>query len=66
MEEFIEFFPVEGFDHVVDLDTSVWVEYGIISQPSFAFLDDDGTVTVHNGPLGEAGLSQRVEALLAT
>ncbi len=36
------------------------------SQPAFAFIDNDGRVTVRLGALGEAGLIEAIDALLAT
>lgn len=66
IQEFIEVLPVEGFDHVVDEDGSLWASYGILSQPAFAFLNDDGTVDTHNGALGETALSDKIDTLLAS
>jgi len=57
---------VNGFDHVIDPDGSIWAAYDILSQPSFAFLNNDGTTETHLGPLGVDGLSQRIDNLLST
>ncbi len=66
IQDFIETLPVEGFDHAVDDDGSLWAAYDIFAQPAFTFLNDDGTVQTHIGPLGEAQLSERIDALLAS
>ncbi len=57
---------MNGFDHVIDPDGSIWAAYDILSQPSFAFLNNDGTTETHLGPLGVDGLSQRIDNLLST
>ncbi len=59
-------FDVDSFDHAIDQDGSIWAAYGILSQPSFAFLDDDGAVDTHLGPLGVDGLSVRIDRMLST
>lgn len=66
MAGFIDETGVGGFDHVADLDGSIWAGYEVVSQPSFAFIGDDGTVEVHVGALGADGLSDRIDALLAS
>ena len=66
MEAFVEQFGVGAFPHVIDDDGSLWAEFDVSSQPAFAFIDDDGTITVHNGPLGAEELTARVEELRAT
>jgi len=55
---------VGGFDHIADSDIEVWREFGITSQPAFAFLNDDGTVEVHKGALGLDTLTERVNTLI--
>ncbi len=57
---------VGGFQHTVDEDGSVWESYGIQSQPAFVFINDDGTTETIQGAMGEAGLTERLESLLAS
>jgi len=66
IESFVENLAVGEFDHAIDDDGSIWASYGILSQPSFAFIGDDGAVSTHTGPLGVARLSERIDELLAT
>ena len=47
-----------------DTDNSVWERYGVISQPIYAFINDDGTTEVTRLPVAE--LAERIEQLLAT
>lgn len=66
MAAFVADYGVGAFPHAADLDATVWARYGVTTQPAFAFIDDDGTTEVQVGALGETGLRERVEALLAT
>lgn len=63
INEFIDEFDVGAFEHVVDETGSIWAEYGIVSQPSFVFVDAGGESTTHLGALGVDGLSQRLDQL---
>lgn len=63
IEAFISNLSVGAFPHTVDDDGTIWERFGIRSQPSFVFLNDDGTTTLHNGALGVAGLSEAIEKL---
>ncbi|NNE95265.1 MAG: hypothetical protein HKN24_04485 [Acidimicrobiales bacterium] len=66
IQEFVTNFEVDGFTHAVDEELAIWREYGIRSQPAFAFLSADGGVETHSGPLGVDELSNRIDALLAS
>ncbi len=66
IQDFITNLDVGGFNHVADEDLVVWKEYGIRSQPSFAFINDDGVVEVQGGSMGVDGLSERIDALIAS
>ena len=44
----------------------VWEAFGVTSQPAWAFVNDDGTIEVHKGSLGEARLNERIDALIAS
>ena len=65
IQEFIGRNSVRGFQHVFDDDLEIWREHGVNSQPAFVFIDDSGEVEVLISALGEAGLTERVEALLS-
>lgn len=66
MIDFVEQFELEGFPHAVDADGAIWGGFGVITQPAWAFVDDDGSVEVLLGGLGAEGLRSRVEGLLAS
>lgn len=66
MRRFVAETGTGGLTHLADPDGAVWTAYGVTSQPAYAFVDDGGRVTeVHLGPLGEAGLTERMQALAA-
>ena len=56
----------DGFPHITDEDTAIWADFGVTSQPAFAFIDDDGSVEVSISSFGEDGLTAKAEALAAT
>ena len=62
---FIDEFDVGGFAHIVDETGAIWVNFEIVSQPSFIFLDASGEAETHLGALGVAGLSERLDRLTA-
>ena len=64
IQDFVTNLDVDAFTHAVDEELTIWREYGIRSQPAFAFLNDDGTYETHSGKLGVEGLSERIDALL--
>ena len=64
-QEWIEGREVTGFDHIADPDTVVWREFDVTTQPAFVFINDDGEVERHLGPLGLDSLTERVNDLIA-
>jgi len=65
MEAFVADLGVDAFPHTIDDDGSIWASFDVSTQPAFAFIDDDGTITVHNGRLGVDGLTERIDELTA-
>ncbi len=61
---FVQDNGVGNIEHVYD-NTDVWSRFGITSQPSWAFINDDGDVEVRFGSLGAAGLNQVIADLEA-
>jgi len=56
---------VDAFEHIADPDIEIWREFRITSQPSFVFINNDGTIESHIGPLGLEGLTARINELIA-
>lgn len=65
MRGFVTKYDLGSFQHLADLDASVWQRFGITVQPAFAFIRADGSVSVVKGTLSEQDLAQRVSALAA-
>ncbi len=63
IREFIDTLEVDAFPHAVDETGTIWASFNITTQPSFVFLNDDGTGETHVGALGVDGLSSRLEML---
>lgn len=69
MSAFIERHGLGTLDHVIDpedADDSIWERFGIVTQPAWIFVNDDGTSKTLIGPLGEDGLQREVDELLAS
>ena len=63
---FVDQYDVQNFDHIIDEGGVIWERYGILSQPAFAFINDDGTVETRLGAMGVDGLSEAAELLQQT
>lgn len=66
MKDFVRETGTGALTHVVDDSGSIWASYGVAAQPSFAFINDDGTVKVFIGALGKDGLTKQMDALVAS
>ena len=64
IQEFVSEFEVGAFEHAVDTDGAIWSHYGIFTQPSFAFINDNDEVEVFLGPMGLEGLATTIERVL--
>ena len=63
MQDFVERHELGGVDHLVDGDGTLWERFGVITQPAWVFIDDDGSVRRVQGSLDEEGLRSELEAL---
>lgn len=63
MQEFVDRHGLEAFPHLVDDDGALWERFGIINQPAWVFVDDDGTTRTVQGSLSEDGLRSEIERL---
>lgn len=66
MDGFVSDTKTGALTHVVDDSGAIWSSYGVAAQPSFAFINDDGTVKVFIGALGKDGLTKQMNALVAS
>ena len=62
--DFIDFQGVGAFPHIVDETGDIWARYDVRNQPSFVFIDDDGTIVETTGSLDEESLNTRMRELV--
>lgn len=62
--EFIDGLGVGAFTHLIDLELEIWRAFQISDQPAWAFINNDGTIEVYIGPLGQDGITSAVESLI--
>ena len=66
MEQFIADTGVGNVTHVADETGTIWREFGVPTQPAFAFIDDDGSVQLVIGRQGQQSLSEVADRLIAS
>lgn len=66
MAKFADLQNVRSFEHIADESGQVWVDFGVIVQPSYAFVQQDGTVELITGGIPADNLAERLEALAAS
>ena len=64
MQGFVADTGTGGLTHVADTDGAVYTGFGVASQTTYAFVDDDGTIEVVPGPISEDELRARTTALV--
>jgi hypothetical protein len=64
MQAFVDNYGLDDFPHVED-DGSIFAAYDLVSQPGWAFIDDDGTATTVLGGLGAEGIAGYLDTLVA-
>ena len=52
--------------HVLEDPGELWVEHGVLSNPTTIFVAADGSVDVHAGGLGPSELLERIEEIALT
>lgn len=63
MKTFVADAGVGAITHVVDADGTLWNRFGVVSQPSFVFVDRAGGAESFAGSLGADGLRAAVDEL---
>jgi len=64
MAGFVDEFGLDGFDHVADLRGELWSVFGVSAQPSYVFIDDDGTMSRHIGGMETDDLATQLQVLV--
>lgn len=65
-EEFVDQFEldIDGITHIIDESGDVWSGFGVVGQPAWAFINDDGSVEIVNGALGGDAVAERAADLV--
>ena len=66
MQAFVENYGVGGFEHLADLDASIWRRFGVTQQPAYAFIGADGSVDVVKSRISASELSDKLAELTAS
>lgn len=66
MRGFVADTGTDGLDHLVDAEGTLWAEFGVFSQPAFAFVARDGSVEVVMGRQTRQAMDARVGQLLGS
>jgi thioredoxin-related protein len=65
MQAFVDDTETSMLTHVADVPGDVWRQFGVVAQPTFVFIDDDGRSQTFAGALGEAALIDAMAQLAA-
>lgn len=66
MQGFVTKYQVGSFQHLADLDASIWRRFGVTYQPAYAFVRPSGSIEVVKNQLSEAELAERLRQLTAS
>jgi thiol-disulfide isomerase/thioredoxin len=64
MQGFVADTGTGDLTHIADTEGSIYTGFGVSSQTTFAFVNDDGTIEIVRGPLTEDDLRARTQALI--
>ncbi len=64
MRAFVSETGTGAFTHVVDSDGSLWTRFGVVSQPSFVFVDGSGAATSFSGSMDADDLRAELSDLV--
>lgn len=63
MQEFLDWTGTGAVTHVMDMDGEIWEAFGVLQQPVFIFVNDDGTGTRAGSGLDADDILERAEEL---
>ena len=64
MQGFVDDTGTQDLTHLADTDGAIYAGFGVASQTTFAFVNDDGTIELVPGPLSTDELRSRTQALV--
>lgn len=62
---FVEDLGVGDIEHLHDDTGEIWQRFGIVTQPAWIFINDDGEIDTKLGALGADGMRQALSNLEA-
>ena len=63
IEAFVEFNDLGTIRNLVDEEADIWTKFGVLAQPSFAFISSDGSYEIALGILDADTIVERARAL---
>lgn len=66
MRQFVSETGTDGFQHVSDVDGSLWQQFGVVSQPSFVFVDSSGQTELVSSGLSADDLRAMTRSLVTS
>lgn len=66
MQGFVTTYGVGSFPHLADLDGSVWLRFGVIRQPAYAFISPDGSIEMVKDQISETELADHLRRLTSS
>lgn len=63
MQAFVDETGAGSITHVADVPGDVWQQFGVVAQPTYVFVDDDGRTQSFAGGLSQAALVDAMEQL---
>lgn len=66
MRQFVDDTGTGGFQHVSDVDGALWQQFGVVSQPSFVFIDGSGHTELVPSGLSGNDLRRMTQSLLTS
>lgn len=63
MRAFVDETGSGSMPHVADVPGDVWRDFGVVAQPTFVFVDDDGRTQTFAGALSQAALLDAIDQL---
>lgn len=64
MQGFVDDTGTGDLTHIADTEGGIYTGFGVSSQTTFAFVNDDGTIEIVRGPLTVDDLRARTQALI--
>lgn len=64
MQAFVSDTGTGDLTHIADTDGAIYTGFGVSSQTTFAFVNDDGSIEIVRGPLSPDDIRARTQALI--